>query len=262
MVGMNPYKSNHFPGFDNCVEKQPTSSYQPAYSPEVMRVSRRKQAYSPRRLSNSQHLSRRSKIQAYCNRIVQCPENKCNCSPREQKTDFQACEKMRVHYERRLADTREDHREAVSKGQKRMNNLRLREQQANRTRYNMNLLESQVHDLQTRLEYQKKINQDMEVRLQTLTQELVRAKSAVEDLQATSAYSMNRQKEQCRIQLTDKAIECTNEMVEKDDALEDVKWQLKALENTVEDTQSNSDYYREAWDYCENQLKDFISRMP
>ena len=57
-----------------------------------------------------------------------------------------------------------------------------------------------------------------------MTQELSRAKNTVEDLQATSAYSMNRQKEQCRIKLTDKAIECTNQMVEKDDALEDVKW--------------------------------------
>jgi len=262
MVGMDPYKENYFPEFDNCVEAQPMSSHQPAYSPAMMRVSRRKPAYSPRRLSNSQHLSRRSKIQAYCNKIVQCPKNKCDCSPREQKSDFQACEKMRVHYERRLADTRDDQRAAIRQNQKCTNNLRLREQQANRTRYNMNLLESQVDDLQTRLQYQKKINQDMETRLQTLTQELARAKNTIEDLQATSAYSMGRQKEQCRIQLADKSIECTNQMVEKDDALEDVKWQLKALENTVEDTRSNSDYYRDAWDYCENQLKDLISRSP
>ena len=35
MVGMNPYKHNHFPEFDNCVEKQPTSSYQPAYGEDL-----------------------------------------------------------------------------------------------------------------------------------------------------------------------------------------------------------------------------------
>ena len=86
------------------------------------------------------------------------------------------------------------------------------------------------------------------------TAELHITKNDYSDAVANHQYQMDEQHENCNLQVSDEQSKCGQSIMMLEDRLQESDWELQEQQAKLDDQLSSTNYYRQNYEWCRNQI--------